>query len=129
MPRASRQRKAITFAQCAKAFIESHETGWRSSIHRRQWRKSLAAHVYPVIGPLPVQSVDTTLILKVLEPIWSDKPETASRLRQRIERVLNWAKVRVYRQGENPAVWRGHIDQLLPPKRKVRQVTHHATMP
>jgi integrase len=121
--------KAITFEQCAKAFIASHETGWRSSIHRRQWRKSLATHVYPVIGPLAVQDVDTTLILKVLEPIWSSKPETASRLRQRIERVLNWAKVRGYRQGENPAIWRGHIDQLLPPKRKVRQVTHHAAMP
>ena len=121
--------KAITFEQCAKAFMASHEAGWRSDIHRRQWRNSLAAHVYPVIGTLPVQAVDTTLVLKVLESAWKEKPETASRVRQRIERVLNWAKVRGYREGENPAVWRGHLDQLLPPKRKVRQVAHHAAMP
>ena len=76
-----------------------------------------------------MQIVDTTLVLKVLEPIWTEKPETASRVRQRIERVLSWAKVRGYREGENPAAWRGHIDQLLPAKSKVRQVTHHAAMP
>ena len=121
--------KAMTFEQCAKAFIASHETGWRSSVHRRQWRKSLAAHVYPAIGAQPVAGIDTALILKVLEPLWTKKPETASRVRARIERVLSWAKVRGYREGENPAAWRGHIDQLLPPKRKVRQVTHHAAMP
>jgi hypothetical protein len=74
--------KAMTFEQCAKAFIESHETGWRSGIHRRQWRNSLAAHVFPVIGALPVQDVDTALVLKVLEPVWKEKPETASRVRQ-----------------------------------------------
>jgi integrase len=121
--------KATTFEQCAKAFIASHEAGWRSDIHRRQWRKSLVTHALPVIGALPVQAVDTALVLKVLEPLWKEKPETASRVRQRIERVLSWAKVRGYREGENPAVWRGHLDQLLPPKRKVRQVAHHAAMP
>jgi integrase len=121
--------KALTFEQCAKAFIASHETGWRSSVHRQQWRKSLAAHVYPIIGALRVAAIDTALVLKVLEPLWTKKPETASRVRARIERVLSWAKVRGYREGENPAAWRGHSDQLLPPKRKVRQVAHHAAMP
>ena len=121
--------KAMTFEQCAKTFMASHEAGWRSNVHRRQWRNGLADHVYPVIGALPVQVVDTTLVLKVLEPIWNEKPETASRVRQRIERVLSWAKVRGYRDGENPAAWRGHLDQLLPAKRKVRQITHHAAMP
>ena len=121
--------KAMSFEQCAKAFIASHEAGWRSEIHRRQWRKSLATHAFPVIGALPVHAIDIGLVLKVLEPLWKEKPETASRVRQRIERVLNWAKVRGYREGENPAVWRGHLDQLLPAKRKVRQVAHHPAMP
>ena len=92
-------------------------------------RKASATYVYPIIGALPVQAVDTTLVLKVLEPIWKEKPETASRVRGRIEAVLSWAKVRGYRQGENPALWRGHLDQLLPPKKKVRRVEHHAALP
>jgi integrase len=121
--------RAVTFEQSAHAFIESHEAGWKCDKHRFEWRSTLARYAHPVIGPLPVQAVDTALVLKVLEPIWTKKPETASRVRGRIEAVLNWAKVRGYREGENPAQWRGHLDQLLPGKRKVRQVTHHAAMP
>jgi integrase len=121
--------KATTFEQCAKAFIASHEAGWRNSVHRSQWSKTLSTYVFPVMGDLPVEAIDTTIVLKALEPIWTEKPETASRVRGRIESVLNWAKVRGYRNGENPAAWRGHLDHLLPSKRKVRQVAHHAAMP
>jgi integrase len=121
--------KATTFEQCAKAFIASHEAGWRNSEHRSQWRTTLATYVYPVMGALPVEAIDTGLVMKALGPIWTEKPETASRVRGRIEAVLSWAKVSGFRQGENPAVWRGHLDQLLPGKRKVRRVEHHAALP
>jgi integrase len=120
---------AMTFEQCAKAYIKSHEAGWRNRDHRHQWPSSLKHYVYPIIGTLPVQAVDTALVLKVLEPIWTEKPETASRVRGRIELVLSWAKVRGYRQGENPAIWRGHLDHLLPAKRKVHRVEHYAALP
>jgi integrase len=82
-----------------------------------------------VIGALPVQSIDTTLVMTIIEPLWSRKPETASRLRGRIEAVLDWASVRGYRQGYNPARWRGHLDKLLPARAKVRKVKHHAALP
>lgn len=121
--------KAMTFEQCARAFIASHAAAWRSVRQPRLWSKTLADYVYPVMGPLPVTAIDTALVLKVLEPIWTEKPETASRVRARVERVLDWAKVRGYREGENPARWRGHLDHLLPNWRKVRAVTHHAAMP
>ena len=90
---------------------------------------TLATYAYPVLGALPVQAVDTGLVLKVLEPIWTAKPETASRVRGRIESILDFAKVRGYRDGENPARWRGHLDKLLPAHSKVRQVEHHAALP
>src|SRR6202007_2715709 len=94
-----------------------------------QWQATLATYAEPVIGGLSVQAVDTALVLKVLEPIWTTKPETAGRLRGRIEVVLDWAKVRGYRDGENPARWRGHLDKLLPARSKLRKVQHHAAMP
>jgi hypothetical protein len=90
---------------------------------------NLATYVSPVVGKLPVPAVDTALVLKVLEPLWTRKPETASRVRGRMEAVLDWAKVRGYRTGENPARWRGHLDHLLPAKAKVRKVEHHAALP
>jgi len=121
--------KAMTFEQCAKAYITSHEAGWRNSDHRRQWPQSLEHYVYPIMGALPVEAVDTGLVLKALEPIWKEKPETASRVRGRIEAVLSWARVRGYRHGENPAIWRGHLDHLLPAKTKVRRVEHHSALP
>ena len=133
--RAERQRtsldaaRTITFAQCAASYIASHRSGWRNAKHAAQWEATLETYAGPVIGALPVQGIDTTLVLKVLEPIWSTKPETASRLRGRIEQILDWAKVRGYRLGENPARWRGHMDKLLPAKSKVRRVTHHAALP
>ena len=94
--------KATTFEQCAKAFIASHELAWRNDKHIEQWKSTLKTYCYPSIGPLPVQAIGTDHVMNILEPIWASKPETASRVRQRVERVLSWAKVRGYREGENP---------------------------
>ncbi len=121
--------KAIPFQQCAEAYINAHRAGWRNDKHAGQWSATLSTYAYPVIGALPVQAVDTGLVLKVLEPIWTAKPETASRVRGRLESILDFAKVRGYRDGENPARWRGHLDKLLPAHSKVRQVEHHAALP
>jgi len=121
--------KAMTFQQCAEAHINAHRPGWRTSKHAAQWQATLVAYAGPVMGALPVQTIDTALVLKVLEPIWIEKPETAGRVRGRIEAVLDWAKARGYRQGENPARWRGHLDKLLPARAKVRKVEHHAALP
>jgi integrase len=121
--------KAITFKECAESYIASHRAGWRNEKHRYQWRATIATYAETVIGKLPVQAIDTALVLKVLEPIWTEKPETASRLRGRLENILDWAKVRGYRDGENPARWRGHLDKLLPARSKVAAVEHHAALP
>jgi integrase len=127
--RKASEARAMTFRQCAEAYMASHEDAWRNARHREQWRSSLAAYVYPVIGELPVNAVDTGLVLKVVEPIWKTTTETASRIRGRIERVLGWATVREYRSGDNPARWRGHLQELLPAKGKVRKVEHYAALP
>ena len=120
--------KTITFKQCAESYIKAHRVGWRNAAHASQWENTLRAYAYPHIGALSVQAIDTSLVMRVLEPIWTAKPETASRLRGRIETILNWARVRGYREGENPARWKGHLDHLLPAKSKVRRVQHHAAM-
>jgi integrase len=121
--------KAMTFKQCAEAYINAHRAGWRNAKHAAQWETTLATYAGPVINALPVQTIDTALVLKVLEPIWATKPETASRLRGRVESILDWAKVRGYREGENPARWRAHLDKLLPARSKVRRVEHYAALP
>lgn len=118
----------MTFKACAEAFIAAHRAGWKNDKHAGQWPATLKTYAFPVFGDLPVAAIDTALVLKTLEPIWSAKPETASRLRGRIESVLDWARVRGYREGENPARWRGHLDHLLPAKAKVRRVEHHAAL-
>src|SRR5262245_54725623 len=121
--------KTITFKECAARYIASHRAGWRNPKHAAQWEATLATYAEPVMGGLSVQAIDTALMLKVLEPIWTTKPETAGRVRGRIESILDWAKVRGYRAGENPARWRGHLDKLLPARSKVRRVEHHAALP
>ena len=121
--------RAMSFAECAAAYIAAHRAGWRNPKHAAQWPSTLAAYVYPIFGGLPVQAIDTGLVVKAIEPIWTTKPETASRVRGRIESVLDWAAARGYRQGENPARWRGHLENLLPKKSKVRRVEHHAALP
>ena len=122
--------KVMTFRDCGAAFILSHEAGWRNAKHRQQWTNTLKTYVYPHIGDMPVATIDIALVVKVLEPLWRTKPETASRVRGRIETILDWARVRGYRESEmNPARWRGHLDQLLPSKQKVRRVRHHPALP
>jgi integrase len=121
--------KAMTFKACAERYIASHKAGWKNPKHAEQWPSTLKTYVYPVLGALPVQAVDVGLVMKAVEPIWTVKPETASRVRGRIESVLDWATARGYRQGDNPARWRGHLENLLPNKSKVRRVEHHAALP
>jgi integrase len=121
--------KAMTFDECRDAYIASHEAGWRNAVHRQQWHATLRDYVTPIFGHLPVASVDAGLVLKVLESMWTAKPETASRVRGRIESILSWARVRGYRDGPNPAMWKGHLDHLLPRKSKVAKVEHHPALP
>jgi integrase len=121
--------KAVTFKECAATYIASHRAGWRNPKHAAQWQATLATYAEPVMGGLSVQAIDTALVLKVLEPIWTTKPETAGRVRGRMESILDWANVRGYRAGENPARWRGRLDKLLPARSKVRRVEHHAALP
>ena len=119
----------ITFRDCATRYIAAHALGWRNGKHRQQWRNTLETYAHPVIGDLPVANIDTTLVLRIIEPIWTTKTETASRLRGRIESILDWATARNYRTGENPARWRGHLDKLLPARAKVAPVNHHEALP
>jgi integrase len=121
--------KTITFDEAAEAYITSHRAGWKNAKHADQWPATIKAYVSPVFGSLPVQAVDTGFVMRVLEPIWTTKPETASRLRGRIEVVLDWARVKGYRASENPARWKGHLDHLLPARTKVRKIKHHAALP
>jgi integrase len=121
--------KAMTFDECATAYIASHRAGWRNAKHAAQWASTIETYASPVFGKAPVQAVDVALVMRVLEPLWSVKPETASRVRGRIESILDWATVRGHRDGENPARWRGHLDHLLPARSKVRKVKHHAALP
>jgi integrase-like protein/Arm domain-containing DNA-binding protein len=120
--------KATTFAECCTEYITAHEAGWRNAKHRQQWRNTLATYVLPVLGPLPVQSIDRALVLRVLDPIWKEKPETASRIRGRIESILDWATARDKRQGENPARWT-QLKHVLPAKSKIGNAEHHAALP
>ena len=121
--------QAVNFQTCAERYIAAHEPSWKNAKHRDQWKSTLASYAYPVIGPLPVAEIDVGLVLKVIEPIWQTKSETASRVRQRIETILDWASVRGYRQGDNPARWKGHLDHLLPKRSAVAKVKHHAALP
>ena len=121
--------KSLTFRDCAEKYVASNEAGWKSVKHREQWRSTLSTYAYPVFGDYPVPAIDTGLVLKVLEPIWVTKTETASRLRGRIETILNWATVREYRTGENPARWRGHLQNALARRSLASKVKHHDAMP
>lgn len=133
--------RIITFNQCADKYIAAHRTGWKNAKHAAQWGSTIATYATPIIGALPVQAVDTTAVLKVIEQevpgkrkdppksLWLARPDTAGRVRGRIELILSWATARGYRTGDNPARWRGHIDQLLPGRSKVAKVRHHAALP
>jgi integrase len=120
--------RAVTFKAYAEQFISGREAGWKNPKHRQQWRNSLRDYALPHIGHLAVADVDTDAVLKVLRPIWTDKPETARRVRGRIETILDAAKVEKMRTGENPALWRGHLDHVLTRRRK-SDVKHHPALP
>lgn len=121
--------RAMTFEKAAAAFIASHEKGWKNAKHSAQWEATLKNYVYPIFGKVDVQEIDNSLVMRVLEPIWTTVPETASRVRGRIESVMDWAKVRGHRSGDNPARWRGNLEVLLPHKSKIGPVEHFAALP
>jgi integrase len=121
--------KVLSFKDAAERYIQAHKAGWRNPKHRRQWSSTLETYVYPQFGVVAIDAVDVDMVLNAIEPIWTVTPETASRVRGRIERIIDWAKARGYRRGENPARWRGHLENLLPKRSKVRRVEHHAALP
>jgi integrase len=126
--------KTLTFGAAAKQVVDTHRLSWRNAKHAAQWSTTFEASTRQppataVINDLPVQAIDTALALKVLEPIWRKTPETASRVRQRCEKVIDWASARGYRQGDNPFRWSGHLQELLPAKTKIAKVRHHAALP
>jgi integrase len=119
----------VSFSKVAEQYIAQHEAGWKNPKHAAQWVTTLSTYAFPVIGSVTVASVDTPLVLKVLEPIWTEKTETASRLRGRIEVILDYATAKGLRDGPNPARWKGHLALTLPARRKVAPVQHHAAIP
>lgn len=119
--------RAVTFGQCADRYIAAHQASWRNEKHGKQWRATIDTYAAPLL-PMPVAKVETPDVLRALEPIWSTKTETATRVRQRIEAVLDWAAARKYRDTENPARWRGHLDKLLPQPTKLKKVTPRAAL-
>jgi integrase len=120
--------KAVTFKACAESYIAANRAGWRSSKHAAEWTASLATHIFPVFGDLSVAAIDVPLVVKALEPIWTTRTETASRLRGRIELILDYARACGYRDGPNPAIWKGGLKAILPAPSKVARVQHHAAL-
>ena len=118
-----------TFDRCAEAYIESHSRAWKNEKHIQQWKNTIEQYCSPVFGDMPVDQIDTGLVMQVIEPLWQTRTETASRVRGRIENILSWATVRGYREGMNPAIWRGHLATLLPQRNKVQKPKHFAAMP
>jgi integrase len=121
--------RAMTFDQCAAAYIDAHRSSWKNAKHADQWKNTLTTYASPIIGALPVADVDTDLIVKVLSPIWGIRTETATRVRGRIESILDWATVSKFRQGDNPARWRGHLENLLANPNKIAPVRNHPALP
>lgn len=131
--------KAKTFRECAEAYISANRAGWKNEKHVLQWESTLATYAFPSIGDIPVSAIDTGMVLGVLQqtvkvadgkaPLWLARTETASRLRGRLESILDWASFRQYRSGENPARWKGHLEHELPARSKVQKVEHHAALP
>jgi integrase len=120
---------AKTFRQCAEQYITDKSPEWKSAKHGAQWTATLEAYAFPAIGDLQVRDVDVPHVLTVLRPIWTEKTETATRVRSRMELILDWATTQRLRDGPNPARWKGHLDKLLPKPRKVTKVEHHPAIP
>jgi integrase len=127
--KAEKQAIGNTFAKVAALYIAAKKVTWTNPQHAWQWSATIEKHAVPIIGHKPVRDVDTNDVLQVLEPVWAQMPETASRLRGRIEAILDYAKVRGWRTGDNPALWRGHLKLALPSRAKVAAVVHHAALP
>ena len=123
------EASVITFDTAATSYIASHRAGWKNEKHAKQWTNTLTTYASPVFGSLPVADVTTALVLRVLQPIWTTKTETASRVRGRVEKVLDWCKTQGYRTGDNPAAWRGHLENLLSSPKKTKKVEHHPALP
>jgi len=121
--------KRITFKECAETYIKAHERSWKNDKHRAQWRSTLKTYAYPTLGSVSVAAITTPMIVKVLKPLWHDIPETARRVRNRIELVLDSATAMGARSGENPARLRGHLDKLLPKRSDDEKPQHHAALP
>lgn len=121
--------KAINFAPCAGRYIRSHRHGWKNRKHARQWVSTMRSYARPHIGDMPVADIGTEDVLRILQPIWQTKTETAKRVQGRIENILDWATARQYRTGANPARWRRHLNKILPRPSRVKRVTHHPAMP
>lgn len=124
-----RQAKPKTFRDAALELIESRRSGWKNAKHAAQWTSTLEAYVFPKIGAVQVAKIETADVIATLTPIWAKKPETANRVRQRIEAVIDYTSALGIRSGDNPARWRGHLDHLLPKPTKVRAVKHHPALP
>jgi integrase len=122
------EARLVTFKECAGGYLSDNEGAWKNAKHRYQWRATLEQFVYPHIGVLPVQDIDTALVLKCIKPLWNDRTETGSRVRGRIERILDWATAHGHRAGDNPARWKGCIAEALPRPDKVSVVEHHPAL-
>jgi integrase len=119
---------SVTFKDAMVAYIDMNKAAWRNEKHIQQWSSTLETYAVPHFGSKALADIETADVLKALKPIWLTKSETASRLRGRIEAILSWGTVQGYRQGENPARWKGHIEMILPAKSKVAKVKHHAAL-
>jgi len=122
-------RDPVTFGTAAQQYIAGHERGWKSRDHARQWQNSLNRYVLPLIGDRPIDGIDTHDVLSVVEPLWLDKTETATRVLDRIRLVLDWAAARKLRTGDNPARWKGHLEAALPKRSRVQRILNHAALP
>ena len=123
------QRRELTFRECARKYIDAHRDEWKSIKHSQQWTNTIETFANPIIGDLDVAQIDEALVLQILTPIWAEKTETASRLRGRIEKVLDWATFNKYRKGANPATWRGHLEHSLAKPSRVKKTSHHPALP
>lgn len=126
-----KQAKALlmTFRRCAEEYIEQHEPAWKSRKHAQQWTNTLTTYAYPIIGDMPADNINIEHILQILKPMWLEKTETATRVRNRIELVLDYASTLQYRSGDNPARWRGNLAHLLAKPTKIKKVKHHTALP
>lgn len=127
--RAAAKAKLLTFREASEAFFNQHEGKWSNVKHRLQFVSTLKTYAFPVLGNMAVDQITTPEVLRAIEPHWLSKTETMNRVRGRIESVLDWATVRGYRSGDNPARWKGHLSEVLPARGQVAKVNHHAALP